>query len=114
MAVDTALTGMIERKPFPRAAALPPAEPGSPCAQCQGDLVRLDGKLFCGQCGWPADRESPQRLALTVGMDSRNADLTRRVQQLEAENALLRSGADEKTPAKAPAVAGAPRKDKRA
>lgn len=73
--------------------------PGLPCKQCYGDVIRLGGELVCGTCGWPAERALPARPALTVGMDSQNAELRQRVSTLEAENAELRQARSHPTEA---------------
>lgn len=90
MALDSALAGMHAGVAFQQAPASRPVQAGDYCQQCCGNLIRVEGRLTCGRCGWPADKELPPRMPQTVGVQSQNDDLRKRQREMEAELAALK------------------------
>ena len=55
------------------------------CACCNGDLVRIDGKLQCGFCGWTVENAKPVSLHMGAG-NSYMQGLADRLAAAEREN----------------------------
>lgn len=83
-------TAHFEDADAPGAKPLSDILPGMPCRQCGGNLIRLDGELSCGRCGWPAGRELPRQSNLTISKDSQLSETQARLSRAEAENAALK------------------------
>lgn len=83
-------TAHFEDADAPGAKPLSDIRPGMPCRQCGGNLIRLDGELSCGRCGWPAGRELPRQTNLTISKDSQLSEMQVKLSRAEAENAALK------------------------